>query len=89
MAIIPGRAVGTHAKIAPFTKNPPYDAVTDFTPVGLLLDSQCLLTQGPAGHHLQEFAAYTKIHQKIMNTAPAAPGPPIIAALDFQHGTGR
>jgi tripartite-type tricarboxylate transporter receptor subunit TctC len=72
--------VGTHAIAPTLYKNPPYNAVTDFAPVGLLLEQPIVLLarKDLPATTLQEFAAYTKVHQKACNTAPAAPGRLII-----------
>jgi hypothetical protein len=61
-------------------KTPPYNAVIDFAPVGLLLEQPIVLLarKDLPATTLQEFAAYTKVHQKACNTAPAAPGRLII-----------
>jgi tripartite-type tricarboxylate transporter receptor subunit TctC len=68
--------VGTHAIAPTLYKNPPYDAITDFTPVGLLLEQPIVLLARkdlPAST-LQEFAAYTKVHQKTMQYGSGGTG---------------
>jgi tripartite-type tricarboxylate transporter receptor subunit TctC len=68
--------VGTHAIAPTLYKSPPYDAVTDFTPVGLLLEQPIVLLvrkELPAAT-LQEFAAYAKIHQKTMQYGSGGTG---------------
>jgi tripartite-type tricarboxylate transporter receptor subunit TctC len=68
--------VGTHAIAPTLYKNPPYDAVADFAPVGLLLEQPIvLLTRKdlPAAT-LQEFAAYTRVHQKTMQYGSGGTG---------------
>src|SRR5215468_10673725 len=60
--------VGTHAIAPTLYKNPPYNAVTDFAPVALLLEQPIVLLARkdlPAAT-LQEFASYTKVHQNTM-----------------------
>jgi tripartite-type tricarboxylate transporter receptor subunit TctC len=68
--------VGTHAIAPTLYKNPPYNAVTDFAPVGLLLEQPIvLLTRKdlPAAT-LREFAAYAKAHQKTMQYGSGGTG---------------
>src|ERR1700754_1525305 len=57
--------VGTHAIAPTLYKNPPYDAVTDFAPVGLLREQAIVLLtrKDLPATTLQEFAAYAKVHQ--------------------------
>src|SRR5882724_10856629 len=60
--------VGTHAIAPTLYKNPPYNAVADFAPVGLLIEQPIVLLVRkdlPAAT-LQEFASYTMVHQKTM-----------------------
>jgi tripartite-type tricarboxylate transporter receptor subunit TctC len=54
--------VGTHAIAPTLYKNPPYNAVADFAPVGLLIEQPIVLLARkdlPAAT-LQEFASYTR-----------------------------
>ncbi|MBX9776799.1 MAG: tripartite tricarboxylate transporter substrate binding protein [Xanthobacteraceae bacterium] len=68
--------VGTHAIAPTLYKNPPYNAVVDFAPVGLLLEQPIVLLARkdlPAAT-LKEFAAYTKVHQKTMQYGSGGTG---------------
>jgi tripartite-type tricarboxylate transporter receptor subunit TctC len=68
--------VGTHAIAPTLYKNPPYNAVTDFAPVGLLLEQPIVLLARkdlPAST-LQEFASYTKVHQGTMQYGSGGTG---------------
>jgi tripartite-type tricarboxylate transporter receptor subunit TctC len=68
--------VGTHAIAPTLYKNPPYNAVTDFTPVGLLLEQPIVLLtrKDLPATTLQEFAAYAKDHQKTMQYGSGGTG---------------
>src|SRR5215813_2727810 len=68
--------VGTHAIAPTLYKDPPYNAVTDFTPVGLLLEQPIVLLarKDLPATTLQEFAAYTKVHQKTMQYGSGGTG---------------
>src|SRR5215470_12145293 len=68
--------VGTHAIAPTLYKNPPYDAVADFAPVGLLLEQPIVLLarKDLPATTLQEFAAYTKVHQKTMQYGSGGTG---------------
>jgi len=68
--------VGTHAIAPTLYKNPPYDAVADFTPVALLLEQPIVLLarKDLPATTLQEFAAYTKVHQKTMQYGSGGTG---------------
>ena len=68
--------VGTHAIAPTLYKNPPYNAVADFAPVGLLLEQPMVLLARkdlPAAT-LDEFASYTKIHQGTMQYGSGGTG---------------
>ena len=68
--------VGTHAIAPTLYKNPPYNAVADFAPVGLLLEQPIVLLARkdlPAAT-LQEFASYTKLHQRTMQYGSGGTG---------------
>jgi tripartite-type tricarboxylate transporter receptor subunit TctC len=68
--------VGTHAYNQTLYKKPLYNAVTDFTPVGLSTESPRILIVRkdlPVGN-LQELIAYIKEHQKDMQFASAGVG---------------
>jgi tripartite-type tricarboxylate transporter receptor subunit TctC len=67
---------GTHAFSQSLYKRPPYDAVADFTPVGLVSDSPRILLARkdlPVGN-LQEFIAYAKANQAKMQFGSAGVG---------------
>ena len=67
---------GTHAFSQSLSKRPPYDAVADFTPVGLVSDSPRILLVRkdlPVGN-LQEFIAYAKANQARMQFGSAGVG---------------
>jgi len=68
--------VGTHAIAPTLYKNPPYNAVTDFAPVGLLLEQPIVLLarKDLPATTLQEFAAYTTVHQKTMQYGSGGTG---------------
>lgn len=68
--------VGTHAIAPTLYKNPPYNAVTDFAPVGLLLEQPIVLLarKDLPATTLQEFAAYTEVHQKAMQYGSGGTG---------------
>jgi putative tricarboxylic transport membrane protein len=67
---------GTHAYSQSVNRNPPYNAVTDFTPVGLVSESPRILIARkdlPAAN-LQEFIAYAKANQAKMQFGSAGVG---------------
>ena len=68
--------VGTHAYNQTLYKKPLYNAVTDFTPVGLVTESpRILITRKDLPvNNLQELIAYTKAHQKDMQFGSAGVG---------------
>jgi tripartite-type tricarboxylate transporter receptor subunit TctC len=68
--------VGTHAIAPTLYKNPPYNAVTDFAPVGLLLEQPIVLLVRPGlpATTLPEFAAYAKVHQRTMQYGSGGTG---------------
>src|SRR5262245_52815409 len=68
--------VGTHAIAPTLYKNPPYNAVADFAPVALLIEQPIVLLARkdlPAAT-LQEFASYTRVHQKTMQYGSGGTG---------------
>jgi tripartite-type tricarboxylate transporter receptor subunit TctC len=70
--------VGTHAQNQTLYKNPSYNAMTDFAPVGLLVDLPMLMVSRmdlPA-NNLREFIAYAKVNQAKMQYASAGTGAP-------------
>ncbi len=70
--------VGTHAQNQTLYKNPAYNAMTDFAPVGLLVDLPMLMVARmnfPA-NDLREFIAYAKVNQAKMQYASAGTGAP-------------
>ena len=67
---------GTHAYSQSVNRNPPYNAVTDFTPVGLVSESPRILIARkdlPVAN-LQEFIAYAKANQAKMQFGSAGVG---------------
>ena len=70
--------VGTHAQNQTLYKNPSYNAMNDFAPVGLLVDLPMLMVARmdlPA-NDLREFMAYAKANQAKMQYASAGTGAP-------------
>ena len=70
--------VGTHAQNQTLYKNPSYNAMSDFAPVGLLVDLPMLMVARmdfPADN-LRDFMAYAKINQAKMQYASAGTGAP-------------
>jgi tripartite-type tricarboxylate transporter receptor subunit TctC len=69
-------SVGTHAQSQTLYKNPPYNAVTDFTPVGLLGETPIALTvrKDLPVKDFKEFVAYAKANQAKMQFGSAGPG---------------
>jgi tripartite-type tricarboxylate transporter receptor subunit TctC len=68
--------VGTHAQNQSLYKRPPYNAVTDFTPVGLIAEVPIALIVRkdlPAAN-LQEFVAYARQNQNRMSYGSAGAG---------------
>jgi tripartite-type tricarboxylate transporter receptor subunit TctC len=68
--------VGTHAYNQTLYKKPLYNAVTDFTPVGLATESPRILVvrKDLPVSNLQELIAYIKAHQKDMQFGSAGVG---------------
>ena len=68
--------VGTHAYNQTLYKKPLYNAVTDFTPVGLATESPRILVtrKDLPAKNLQELIAYIKVHQKDMQFGSAGVG---------------
>jgi tripartite-type tricarboxylate transporter receptor subunit TctC len=68
-------ATDTLAQTQSLYRNPPYNAVTDFVPVGLIVEQPFLLVTRndlPAGD-LREFIAYAKANQASMKFGSAGP----------------
>ncbi len=68
-----------------------YDPVRDFTPVGLVVSSQYLITIHPSvpARTLKDFVAYAKAHPGRINYASAGNGTPVhLAAELFNSMTG-
>jgi tripartite-type tricarboxylate transporter receptor subunit TctC len=67
---------GTHAFSQSLYKRPPYDAVADFTPVGLVSDSPRILLarKDLPVSNLKEFIAYAKANQAKMQFGSAGVG---------------
>ena len=70
--------VGTHAQNQTLYKNPSYNAMTDFEPVGLLVDLPMLMVSRTTlpPNDLREFMAYAKTNQAKMQYASAGTGAP-------------
>jgi len=70
--------VGTHAQNQTLYKNPSYNAMTDFEPVGLLVDLPMLMVSRTTlpPNDLKEFIAYAKTNQAKMQYASAGTGAP-------------
>ncbi len=68
--------VGTHAYNQTLYKKPLYNAVTDFTPVGLATESPRILVvrKDMPVNNLQELIAYIKAHEKDMQFGSAGVG---------------
>jgi tripartite-type tricarboxylate transporter receptor subunit TctC len=68
--------VGTHAQNQTLYKRPLYDAVTDFTPVGLIAEVPIALIvrKGLPVSNLQEFVAYARQNQDDMSYGSAGAG---------------
>ena len=67
---------GTHSWSQSLYKTPPYDAVKDFTPLGLAVESPRVLIvpRNFPAYTLPEFIAYVKAHQSEMQFASAGAG---------------
>lgn len=68
--------VGTHAVSQTLYKRPPYNALTDFTPVALIADLSLVLVarKDLPVNNLSEFIAYAKANQDKMQFASAGAG---------------
>jgi tripartite-type tricarboxylate transporter receptor subunit TctC len=67
---------GTHSQNQFLYKQPPYDATTDFTPVGLIAEAPYMLITRPdfpAGH-LKEFVSHAKVNQAKLQYGSGGPG---------------
>ena len=67
---------GTHSWSQSLYKVPPYDAITDFTPLGLAIESPraLIVPNDLPVNNLQEFIAYVKANQSTVQFASAGPG---------------
>jgi tripartite-type tricarboxylate transporter receptor subunit TctC len=67
---------GTHSWSQSLYKIPPYDAVTDFTPLGLTVESPrvIIVPKNLPANTLPEFIAYVKANQSTIQFASAGPG---------------
>ncbi|MFZ0424890.1 MAG: tripartite tricarboxylate transporter substrate binding protein [Xanthobacteraceae bacterium] len=67
---------GTQAFSQPLRKTPPYNSITDFTPVGLASESPRILIarKDLPANNLQEFVAYVKLNQSKMQFGSAGVG---------------
>ena len=72
--------VGTHAQNQTLYKAPLYNAVTDFAPVGLIMDQSLILVtrKDLPPNNLQEFIAFAGRTMQNCNSARAASAVPII-----------
>jgi tripartite-type tricarboxylate transporter receptor subunit TctC len=68
--------IGTHAYSQALRKVPPYDAVNDFAPIGLVTDSPRILLarKDLPVNNMKEFVAYVKANQKTMQYGAAGVG---------------
>ncbi len=68
--------VGTFAQSQWLYKKPPYNAITDFAPIGLLTDELLVLVvrKDLPADDLQQFIAYTKAHQTQMHFSSSGVG---------------
>src|SRR5262249_18282730 len=68
--------VGTHAVSQSLFKHPPYNVLTDFTPVALLADLAMVLIarKDLPANTLPEFIAYAKVNQAKMQFGSAGAG---------------
>jgi tripartite-type tricarboxylate transporter receptor subunit TctC len=84
-------SVGTHAHNQTLYKKPPYDAVTDFTPVALIAETPSTLVarKDLPVSNLQEFVAYTRANQaKMQFGSPGAGASSHIACVVLNHAIG-
>jgi tripartite-type tricarboxylate transporter receptor subunit TctC len=67
---------GTHSWSQSLYKNPPYDAIKDFTPLGLAVESPrvIIVPKDLPANTLQEFIAYVKANQDKIQFASAGAG---------------
>ncbi|MBX9841728.1 MAG: tripartite tricarboxylate transporter substrate binding protein BugD [Xanthobacteraceae bacterium] len=67
---------GTHSWSQSLYRNPPYDAVTDFTPLGLAVESPrvIIVPKNLPANTLPEFVAYVKANQAKIQFASAGAG---------------
>lgn len=85
-------AIDTFAQSPSLFKTPPYNPVTDFTPVGLAVEQPLVLTvkKDLPVNNLKEFAAYLKANQAKMQFASAGVGSAVHLAcsqINFAVGT--
>jgi len=69
-------SVGTHAQNQLLYKKPAYNAVTDFTPVGLIAETPLVLIarKDLPANNLEEFITYARANQKTMQYGSAGTG---------------
>src|SRR3977135_1263919 len=67
---------GTHSWSQSLYKRPPYDAIADFTPLGLAVESPrvIIVPRDLPANHLPEFIAYGKANQSTIQFASAGAG---------------
>ena len=84
-------AIDTFAQSQSLFKNPPYNSVADFAPVGLAVEQPLLLTikKDIPAENLKEFAAYLKANQAKMQFASAGVGSAVhLACFQFTAAVG-
>lgn len=84
-------AVDTFAQSQYLFKSPPYNSITEFTPVGLVAEQPLLLTirKDLPAENLKEFAAYVKTNQAKMQFASAGVGSAAhLACFQFTAAVG-
>ncbi len=66
----------THALSQTLHKTPPYNAITDFTPVALLAEQPFVLVarKNLPGSRLEDLVAYAKANQRTIQFASAGAG---------------
>ena len=84
-------SVGTHAHNQTLYKKPPYDVLTDFTPVALIAETPSTLVarKDLPVSNLQDFVAYTRANQaKMQFGSPGAGASSHIACVVLNHAIG-
>lgn len=84
-------AIDTFAQSQSLFKNPPYNSIAEFTPVGLAVEQPLLLTirKDLPAENLKEFATYLKANQAKMQFASAGVGSAVhLACFQFTAAVG-